>query len=355
VDGTDMQQLMPMIAEYDIVMNVAYSDTVLPAIHACSQTGVNYCDAASWGDTVHQAIKLRSEAENAGITAVVATGVSPCISNLMGVHAARQLDEVEVLQIGRADVFNFQTGHELTPDQWQKEPEESFSALNEFSSFFMWTFQKLQENKSRIVPDYQNGRWFNKNPMKSGWIALQPDGNPFPSYPYSSMDDMWGSLPQDLSATKPVELAFSPFPPQLDGLVRKLALHVIEGDISAKDAVSEFYKTVGQNPKYWLTAADDFIVPAKMWVTASGQKHGRIACSNCWLTSPMWNVGGYFLTSVALVVATLKIMRGEIRKQGVWEAEKVYEPLSFFDKVETFIPSLKAGEKMIGESFTWME
>jgi len=108
-DGTDQQKLTPLLAGYDVIMNAAYNDTVLPTIRAAIRAGTHYCDL-SWGDVLEPALQLGSEAETAGITAIVATGISPCISNLMGVHVARQLEEVEQLQIGRADVFDFATG-----------------------------------------------------------------------------------------------------------------------------------------------------------------------------------------------------------------------------------------------------
>ena len=48
---------------------------------------------------------------------------------------ARQLDEVEQLQLGRADIYDFQSGRELTPRQWLEDPQESLAALHEFRPF----------------------------------------------------------------------------------------------------------------------------------------------------------------------------------------------------------------------------
>ncbi|NQU80568.1 MAG: saccharopine dehydrogenase NADP-binding domain-containing protein [Bacteroidetes bacterium] len=84
-DGTDEQELTLLLAGYDIIMNSATDETVLPTIRAAIRTGTHYCDAAVVNE---QALQLASEAEAVGITAIVANGIHPGISNLMGVHVA---------------------------------------------------------------------------------------------------------------------------------------------------------------------------------------------------------------------------------------------------------------------------
>jgi hypothetical protein len=69
----------------------------------------------------------------------------------------------------------------------------------------------------------------------------------------------------------------------------------------------------------------------------------------------MWEVGGWFLTSVALVVAVRKLLRGEIRERGVVTAEKAFEPVSFFDEVIDVLPDPPPEGIFIGESFEWLE
>jgi hypothetical protein len=354
-DGTDMQVMKSHLQdrEYDIVMNVAFYDTVLPTIQACIQTGTPYCDAATWGDSVAKTLQLAPQAADAGITAIVATGISPCISNLMGVYAAHQLDNVEQLQIGRADIYDFQTGHELTPAQWTQNPQQSLSALQEFKSFFTWMFKRVQENGIKPIHVYRSGQWVEIDPAKEGWTVPSIDGGLSTAYPYYCCDDSWGSLPHDLSSAAPVEVGHSPFPPQLDSLLRDLSLRITKNDINAEMAVSHIFTVVGQNPQHWLTASDIFVPPAKMWVNAVGSKHGRAVRSTCYLSAPMWDVGGYFLTSVALAVSVVKILRREVHEPGVVTAEKAFDPQSFFDEVENYLPEL-AGEKMTGHSFEWL-
>ncbi len=353
-DGTDEQKLTLPLAGYDIIMNAAANEVVLPAIRAAITTGTHYCDVA-WGNAVEQALQLASEAETAGITAIVANGVSPCISNLMGVYVARQLEEVEQLQLGRADIYSFQSGRELTPRQWLKDPKESLAALHEFSPFIAWMLQRLQENGSRNVRVYHDGQWVEMDPIKSGLDVPLAQGGTTTSYPYFSGDDYWGALPRDLSTVSPVEISFSPFPPQLHDLLREHALRVLEENTDPDTAINSFYDTVDSDPHRWLTLPDDFVPIPKMWVRAVGRKEGRAARCSCWFTASMWNVGGYFLTSVALAVAVRKILRGEIQERGVMTAETAFEPLSFFNESVAVLPEPPPDRRLIGESFEWLE
>ena len=158
-----------------------------------------------------------------------------------------------------------------------------------------------------------------------------------------------------LSRVSPVELLLSPFPPRLHDLLREQALRVLDGQVDADSAVRAFYDTIAQDPHRWLTLPEDYVSTPKMWVRAVGRKDGRAARATCWFTPAMWNVGGYFLTSVALAAAVRKILRGEIRERGVIAAETAFQPLSFFEEVAALLPDPPLDGKLIGESFDWLE
>jgi hypothetical protein len=161
-------------------------------------------------------------------------------------------------------------------------------------------------------------------------------------------------LPRDLARHSPAEVYFSPLPPQLDNLLREKALQILEGKIDSDAAVNSFYETVEGNPGRWLTLSEDFRPIAKVWVRAVGHKDGRAASCTCWFTAPMWDVNGYFLTSVALVAAVLKILRGEFQMKGIVLAEKAFKPQSFFEEVVSLLPEPLPGGKMIDESCEWL-
>ena len=351
-DAIDEQQLTSLLADYDIIMNAAYDDLVLPSIRAAIGARTHYCDA---NVIIEQALQLSTEAVSVGITAIVANGVSPNISNLMGVYVASQLEEVEQLQLGRADVYNFQKGTELIPLQWLEEPQESLTVLREYRQFLTWVLGITQKNGIRTVRNHHDGHWEDVDSFRRGMDVPLTQGGTISLSPYFVGDLLFPSLPRNLSAVSPVETLFSPFPPQLHDLLREFASLVAGGRIDAEKATSYFYETVESDPQRWLTLKDDFPPIPKMWVRALGRREGRSARCTCWFTAPMWNVGGYFLTSVALATAAHKILRGEMKERGVMAAETAFEPLPFFDEVVSMIPGFPPDGKLLNESFEWLE
>jgi len=346
VDGTEEGELISHLAGYDIIMNAASNEAVLPSIRAAIRAGAHYCDVA-YDEVLDQALQLTAEAEAAGITAILANGVHPSV--------ARQLEEVEQLQLGDASMYDFKSGRDLTPRQWLEEPRQSLTALHEFRPFIAWMLQIVRESGMRTVRVYHDGRWVELDPIRSGLDVPLPQGGTITAYPYLSSDPLFGSLPRDLSKVSPVEMFFSPLPPQLHDVLRELALRVLEGSIDSDTATNSFYDTVESDPASWLTLPDDFVPLTKTWARAVGRSEGRAARCTCWFTAPMWNVGGYFITSVGLAVAVRKILRGEIRERGVMTAEATFEPLPFLDEVASLIPDPPPGGKLIGESFEWLE
>ena len=354
VDATDEKQLASLVAGYDVIVNSVSNQVALPVLDAAVRAGAHYCDVG-WGqDFIVQMNELEAEAKDAGITALICNGISPCITNLMGVHAANQLDVAEQIQGGRAWVF--QGARSLTPQQWLENPAEQLAVLHEFKDFLEWMLQVAKETQSRTVRAYQDGQWVDVDSLTSGLQAPLPQGGTVTAYPYSSYDPLFDSLPQDLARAQPVEVWFTPFPSSLHDLFREGALRVIAGDADPATAMSSFYETIEKDPDRWLTVTDDFAAFSPDWVTAVGRKGGRAARYNCWLAPELWNEqSAWFLTSVPLAVAVLRILSGKTRERGVMTAEAAFEPLSFFDEVVALLPEPPPGGKLIGESFGWLE
>lgn len=128
---------------------------------------------------------------------------------------------------------------------------------------------------------------------------------------------------------------------------------MLQDKTTPEAVVDAFYDTIAGDPHRWLTSPDDVSTASEMWIRAVGHKQGRAARYTCWFTAPMWDVTGYYLTSVALVVAALKILRGEVEERGVMTAESVFDPLPFLDEVASLLPGLEG--EMIDESFDWLE
>jgi hypothetical protein len=350
-EGTDEEKLTALVAGYDMVMNAAYDATVLPALRAAVRAGAHYCDANS---VIDPALGLGPEAAAAGVIATVANGIHPGISNLMGVHVARQLEEVEQLQIGFASIFNWETGRELTPRQWLGDPEENLTALHEFRPFIAWMLGMVRDQGIRTALDYQDGGWVEVDPVGSGFDVPMTRGGTTTAYPYFSGNPLYDSLPRDLARIPPVEMIFSPLPPQLHDLLREGALRVLDGRIDPDTAVDSFYDAVEGDPHRWLRLPADLVTIPEIWTRAVGRKEGRAARHTCWFTEPMWEVGGYFLTGVALAAAARMTLRGEVQARGVLHAEKAFEPLPILDEVASLIPDYLPDGKLIDESFEWL-
>ena len=79
-DGTYEQALTRLLAGYDIIMNAATSEAALLAVRTATRTGTHYCDV----DFVEDVLQPSSEAKAAGITAIIANGISPWLSTLSG-------------------------------------------------------------------------------------------------------------------------------------------------------------------------------------------------------------------------------------------------------------------------------
>ncbi|MBW8010347.1 MAG: hypothetical protein FVQ83_03775 [Chloroflexi bacterium] len=356
VDGADEEQLALLLTDYDIIVNAANNQVALTTLHAAVRSGAHYCDVG-WGrDFIAQMQEFSAEARDAGVTAIICNGISPCITNLMGVHAARQLDETEQLQGGRPGVFDFESTQALTPQQWLESPQESLVVLQKFRGFLEWMLQVAQETEARTVRAYQDGRWLEEDTLKSGFHVPLPNGRIVTTYPYGSYDPIFDELPDDLAKERPVCVYLTPFPPQLQDLYAKQTKLTAAGEVEPANAMTSFYETIEANPDRWLTITDDSIAFPLEWVSAVGRKEGRAARYNCWLAPDMWNERvGWLLTSVSLTVTVLRILSGKMQERGVMTAEKTFDPLPYLDEVASLMPELPEDGKLIGESFEWLE
>ncbi len=356
VGSADEEQLAALAAGCDIIVNAASNQVALPALQAAVRIGAHYCDVG-WGrDFIAQILEHDAEAKDVGITAIICNGISPCITNLMGVHAAGQLDETEQLQGGRSGVFEFGSDRTLTPQQWFEAPQESLAVLQKFRGYLGWMLQVAQKNENRTVRAYQDGRWVDEDPLTSGFQAPLPQGGTVIAYPFGSYDPIVDELPEDLAKERPVCVYLTPFPPQLQELYRQQTKRAAAGEVDPATAMDSFYDTVEADPDRWLTVTDDFDPLPLDWVAAVGRKAGRAARYSCWLVPSVWTERAvWLLTSVSLAVTALRILRPEMQERGVMTAEKTFDPLPYLDEAASMLPESPPDGKLIGESFEWLE
>jgi len=102
VEVHDAPSLDHLLADADIVVNASgpYLDTLSPVLEAAIRTRTHYVDFAEDARAVERALALDAQARASGVTALVGFGGAPGITNLLAVHAARQLDSVDRIQVG---------------------------------------------------------------------------------------------------------------------------------------------------------------------------------------------------------------------------------------------------------------
>jgi saccharopine dehydrogenase-like NADP-dependent oxidoreductase len=98
---TDRQSVAQAIGSVDLVIHCAgpfrYRDGFV--LQTCIEQGVNYIDVSDDRSFTHAALTLHPQAEAAGVTAIVNSGVFPGISNSMVRQSVEQFDSPEKIHL----------------------------------------------------------------------------------------------------------------------------------------------------------------------------------------------------------------------------------------------------------------
>jgi saccharopine dehydrogenase-like NADP-dependent oxidoreductase len=101
LDLTDCAALKKAVSSFNLVIHTAgpfhYRDTNL--LESCIEADVNYTDVSDSRSFTRKALKLRESAQNAGVTAIINTGIFPGISNSMVRADVEQLDTAEQIHL----------------------------------------------------------------------------------------------------------------------------------------------------------------------------------------------------------------------------------------------------------------
>lgn len=101
LDLADTEVLRKAIASADLVVHSAgpfhYRDASVLKI--CIEQGVNYLDVSDHPSFTRKALAYKSAAEEAGVTAIVNTGIFPGISNSMVREGVEQFDQAERIHL----------------------------------------------------------------------------------------------------------------------------------------------------------------------------------------------------------------------------------------------------------------
>lgn len=98
VDASDKESVKAAIAGCDSLVNATQHFWNLTVMGAAAEAGVDYTDMGGLFHVTKQQLGLDDTFRRAGVTAVIAMGGAPGVTNILAAHGARDLDTVEEVQ-----------------------------------------------------------------------------------------------------------------------------------------------------------------------------------------------------------------------------------------------------------------
>ena len=95
VDARDRESVTAAIAGCDAMVNATQHFWNIDVMHAAAAAGVHYTDMGGLFHVTKQQVELTGEFEKAGVTAVIAMGGAPGVTNILAKYGAERLDVVE--------------------------------------------------------------------------------------------------------------------------------------------------------------------------------------------------------------------------------------------------------------------
>lgn len=298
LDLADQETLRQAIAQANVVVHCAgpfhYRDTSV--LKFCIEQGVSYVDVSDTRGFTEKALSYQAEAEAAGVTAVVNSGVFPGISNSMVRQGVEQLDQPEEIRLyyvvsgsGGAGVTVMRT-----------------TFLGLLKPFEAWV----------------NGQWRQVKPYTERQKIHLPA-------PYGTVHAYWYEMPETFTLVNsfPVKTVVTKF-----GSVPDFYNHL------TWIAANVFPKSWLQNPNgveflshvsYRMTSVTDHFSGTGVGVQAEviGQKAGQLKCYRSALVHPSAAIA----TGCGTGCIAQFLLSGQLQKPGVWAVEQAL-PTDLFEQ-----------------------
>ncbi len=297
-DLADRDRLKSIVSHYNLVIHCAgpflYRDAFV--LKTCIEAGVDYLDVSDSPKFVKEALTYRSQAEGAGVTAILSSGIFPGISNSMVRQGVEQLDRVDRIHLSY--VVSGSGGAGIT--------------------VMRTTFLGLQQPFSAWI----EGEWRSVQPYSQRELVE------FPA-PYGKVGVYWFDVPETATLPlsfpcKTVVTKFGSVPDFYNHLTWVVA-RLFPSSWLANQATIEFLSKVS----YQMTQVTDRFtgIGVAMRAKVEGKKAGE-AASVC-LTF------GHKNTAIAAGAGTGSIAQflrsGALKKPGVWSVEDAL-PTSLFQQ-----------------------
>jgi saccharopine dehydrogenase-like NADP-dependent oxidoreductase len=321
VDALDEQGVAEAARGSSVLINASgpYFETLLPALRAAIRAGVHYCDFSEDGRTVEQAFALDPAAKSAGISAILGIGDAPGVTNLMALHASRQLDRTEDIVVGWTDDF----------EVVYRSVQENLRTL-QMNGHVDASLQATLNASTGQIRTFVAGRWMEEEALGRVVSVMLPTGQAFTAFPLGWAEPV--TLPRSIPGLRNVVSLVNLLPPQMNDLMRAEASVIARGALRPREATIDMLQVVNVDPARWLSRPKGMMVGA-LFALARGIKDGHPAiCSTvpnwAYLQPPSWLDG--FGTGAPCALAALRILRGEVERRGVIGPEACFEPIPFF-------------------------
>ena len=140
VDARDAEGVGRTIAGCDALINATQHFWNITVMHAAAAAGVHYTDMGGLFHVTKQQVELDTEFRKAGVTAVIAMGGAPGVTNVLARYGAERLDTVEEAQALCGNVDD-----------------------TDWSSYEGWvvpySLETLCDEFSVTAPQFVDGRW----------------------------------------------------------------------------------------------------------------------------------------------------------------------------------------------------
>ncbi|TFG15856.1 MAG: hypothetical protein EU535_00435 [Promethearchaeota archaeon] len=325
IDVCKHEKLVQLISKHDIVVNTVgpfykFAKRIMEAMIEAKGLYVDICD--DWKPTV-DLLELNEAAKQAEITAIIGTGASPGISNLMAVIACKKLDEVDEL-ITAWGVGQTKTGKR--PKYFIK-PKKFYKKLNRDTPVANAAIMHFFYETLGSIPTFRDG-----NIIQIKSLTEAPPIQ-FPGYKDAYACHIGHpepvTLPRVINTNSVCNLAFLGRKPTK--IVREYSRRITKNEISIEKASIE----MGKKMKSLLInpfIMKEFInYPPETCVIATGLKNNikkKIAIG-CYRNAYGDMAGD---TGVPLAIVALMMIEGKFKGKGIFTPEEIVDPFEFFNR-----------------------
>jgi saccharopine dehydrogenase-like NADP-dependent oxidoreductase len=317
-EGTEVPQAL---RDTDLIVNAAGPDhlTAIPALRLAITAGANYCDLnISWQATV-EALAMSQDAQAAGITAIIGIGAFPGLFSLLAMQGVGRFDQVKALRVGYCMSVQAAFGDPNGGAAAHAAQQGIGAALAAIIHGFTGTARQFVDGRCTDLTAF--GPAYKLPLLGGGTIEVHTQGSAEPI-----------TLPESIPGIEEVTMGAGFYPPQVNALIKR---HIEALGPGEEEAVATAVrKDLAANPDHWTAEVRDDVTKGES-VCLEGIKDGRPA--RC-LVEPNWNgeafaedASGDVVTGGPLLVASLKLLGGEITAKGVFAPEQCFAPGSFFE------------------------